>query len=256
MCVLHGRIKAEQQALYEAGDYGALSATLRPAALDLVLCAGIARGQRVLDVGAGDGNVAIEAAAEASLVVGCDLSVLQMFRARRRDQGVVWLAADSELLPFRDDSFDVVLSCFGAVFAPDPQRATAELFRTVKPGGVVALTSWADDGFMAEMTAAVRSASASPETFPDQDLGWGNPVTARARFSAYSPSVVVSRRTLFIDPAVRGTTGDQDCAGRYLARLQQSTDLGPLRAEITQRHVQPNGLLRSDYLLLIGRAGQ
>jgi len=140
--------------------------------------------------------------------------VIQMSRARRRDERVAWLAADAERLPFPDNSFDVVLSCFGAVFAPDPQRATAELFRAVKPGGVVALTSWADDGFMAEMTAAVRSASASPDSFPDQDLRWGSPSTARARFSVYSSSVAVRRRTLLIDPIVRGAAGDQDFAAR------------------------------------------
>jgi SAM-dependent methyltransferase len=252
--VTHGRIKAEQQAMYEAGEYGALSDTLRPAARDLVLSAGVAQGQRVLDVGAGDGNVAIEATAMASLVVGCDLSPIQVSRARRRDTRVAWLAADAERLPFPHDSFDVGLSCFGAVFAPDPQRATAELFRVVRPGGVVALTSWAADGFMAQMTAAVRSASTAPDSFPDQDLGWGSPITARARFSPYSAAVVVRRRTLLIDPAVRGAAGEQDCAGRYLAQQKLSLDLGSVRAEISRRHLQPNGLLRSDYLLIIGRA--
>ena len=147
-----------------------------------------------------------------------------------------------------------MLSCFGAVFAPDPQRATAELFRAVSPRGVVALTSWADDGWMAEMTAAIRSASVSADSFPDQDLGWGNSETAHARFSAHSASVEVRRRTLLIDPAVRGEAVDKDCATRYLSQQVRSTDLGPVRAEISRRHIQPDGLLRSDYLLIIGRA--
>lgn len=254
MYVVHGRIKAAQQAMYEAGEYGALSDTLRPVAHDLVLTAGVAHGQRVLDVGAGDGNVAIEAASTASLMVGCDLSVVQVSRARRRDKRVAWLAADVESLPFADHSFDVVLSCFGAVFAPDPQRATSELFRAVKPGGVVAVTSWADDGFMTEMTAAVRSAFASPDAFPDQDLGWGSPAIARARFSAYSSSVGVSRRTLLIDPVVRGAAGDQDFAARYLAQQELSTDLGPVRVEISHRYLQADGFIRCDYLLIMGRA--
>ena len=74
--------------MYEAGEYGALSRTLRPAAQDLVFSAAVGHGQRVLDVGAGDGNLAIEAASRAAVAVGCDLSVLQMSRARRRDKRV------------------------------------------------------------------------------------------------------------------------------------------------------------------------
>jgi ubiquinone/menaquinone biosynthesis C-methylase UbiE len=251
-----GRIKAEQRAMYEAGEYRALSETLRPAARDLVLAAGVAPGQRVLDVGSGDGSVAIDALANGASVVGCDLSLIQMTRAQQRDARALWLAADAEQLPFADESFDVVLSSFGAVFAPDPLRATAELFRVVKPGGVVALTSWADGGFMAEMTAAVRSAAAAPDRFPDQDLGWGSTTTARARFSAYSSSVEVARRTLLIDPAVRGAAGAQDCAARYLAQQKLSGDLEKLRTEISTRHLQHAGLIRSEYLMIIGRVNR
>lgn len=250
----HGRIKAEQRALYESGEYGALSNTVRPVAQELALSAGVDRGQRVLDVGTGDGNLAIEVASRGALAVGCDLSMVQISRALQRDERIAWLSADAERLPFPDQTFDAVLSCFGAVFAPDPERATAELFRVVTPGGVVAVTSWADDGFMGEITAALRSAFPSPDSFPDQDLGWGSPLTARARFSAHTPSVEVRRRTLLIDPSVRGAAGNADFAARYLAQRIPSTDLGTVSAEISRRHLHANGFVRSDYLLILGRS--
>lgn len=250
------RIRAAQRELYEAGEYAALSETLRPAAVDLVEVAGVAPGHRVLDVGTGDGNAAVEAAAVAALVVGCDLSVVQVARARLRDPRCRWLAADAERLPFADSSFDAVLSCFGAVFAPDPEQATAELFRVARPVGVVVVTSWPDDGLMAELTAAVRAASASPASFPDQDLGWGSADTARARFEAHSSSVTVLRRTLHLDPAVRGSAGERDCVARYLAAHVAPADLDEARVAVSGRYRRSDGLLRCDYLVVVARAAR
>ena len=251
----HHRIKEEQRALYEAGDYAALSATLRPAAFDLVATAGVQAAHRVLDVGAGDGNLSIEATDLGALAVACDLSVIQMARARRRDARVASVAADAEHLPFADHSFEAVLSCFGAVFAPDPDAATAELFRVVRTHGVVALTSWPDDDMMAEMAAAARASVASPEMFPDQDLGWGDAETARSRFKRHCREVEIYRRMLIIDPAVRGAAGAQDCAARYLTRHTGGDALATVRAEILRRYARPDGTLTAHYFLVLGRPG-
>ena len=101
-------------------------------------------------VGSG-GTIAIPAAQRGAHVVGVDLTPELLEHARRRaaEAGVEieWVEADAQSLPFADASFDRVLSTFGAMFAPDHARAAAELVRVCRPGGLVAMATWANDGF-------------------------------------------------------------------------------------------------------------
>ncbi|MGH7694548.1 MAG: class I SAM-dependent methyltransferase, partial [Gemmatimonadaceae bacterium] len=105
----------------------------------LVRACGISAGQRVLDVAAGTGNVAIRAAEVGARVVASDLTP-ENFAAGRREaaaRGVEleWIEADAERLPFADDEFDVVTSSLGAIFAPDHRAAAYEMFRVCRRGG-------------------------------------------------------------------------------------------------------------------------
>lgn len=249
------RIKAEQDRLYGAGDYTGLSATLRPVAHQLLDAADVRPGQRVLDVGTGDGNVACAAIERGADALGCDLSHEQLRRARGREPRVLLAAGDAERLPVADAAYDAVLSCFAVVAAPDPDLATAELFRAVAPGGVVALTAWADDGMMGRMTAALRARAPEPDSFPDQDLGWGDAATVTERLRRHGASVTVERRSLLIDPTVRGMAGDQDFALRYAVRAGFADQLAAVRAEVVAPFVTEAGQVRADYLLAVGRAG-
>jgi SAM-dependent methyltransferase len=97
-------------------------------------------GERVLDVGCGLGEVAARAARAGADVTAIDLSPEMIERARRRPERVDWRVGDCQALPFEDDSFDVVVSSFGVIFAPDPRRAASELSRVCR--GRVALTAW------------------------------------------------------------------------------------------------------------------
>jgi ubiquinone/menaquinone biosynthesis C-methylase UbiE len=120
----------------------------------LVDACGISAGQRVLDVGAGTGNVAIRAAEAGAQVVAADLTP-ENFEAGRREaraRGVEleWVEADAEALPFGDGEFDAVTSCFGAMFAPDHQAVAGELVRVCRPGGVIGLTAFTPDGLGGE----------------------------------------------------------------------------------------------------------
>ena len=100
-------------------------------------------GERVLDVACGPGAIAARAARTGAEVTAIDLAPGMIARASRRPEPVNWLIGDCQSLPFDDDSFDVVVSSFGVIFAPDPQRAAAELSRVCR--GRLAITAWIAD---------------------------------------------------------------------------------------------------------------
>jgi ubiquinone/menaquinone biosynthesis C-methylase UbiE len=116
----------------------------------LVAACGIGPGQRVLDVAAGSGNVAIRAAEAGARVVASDLAPENMDAGRREaaDRGVrlEWVPADAQDLPFADDAFDAVTSSFGAMFAPDHAATARELLRVCRPGGTIGMLNFTPEG--------------------------------------------------------------------------------------------------------------
>ena len=135
-------VKAATRRAWASGDYHRFAkATVWEVGPVLVEACSIGRGQRVLDVAAGSGNVAIRAAEAGASVVAADLTP-ESFEAGRREAeacGVEleWVEADAEALPFPDGAFDAVTSCFGVMFVPDHGRVAGELTRVCRPGGVV-----------------------------------------------------------------------------------------------------------------------
>ena len=107
-------------------------------------------GELVLDVAAGNGNAAIAAARRGASVTASDFvePLLKVAQARAELDGLqlATVVADAEELPFEDGSFDVVLSTFGAMFAPNQQRAADELLRVCRPGGRIGLANWVPMG--------------------------------------------------------------------------------------------------------------
>lgn len=182
-----------------------------------------------------------------------DISPVQLQRARARLTGLPVAVCDAEHLPFADASFDIVLSNFGAVLAPDCERVASEMFRVCRPGGLVALTAWPADSLVAEMGRAAREAVPDPAGFPDQELGWGDPSTARTRFAAHADVVSTSARSIIWDLAVRGGAGADDFAARYAAERLPGIELGAVRAKLAARHTDAAGNLVAEYLLVAGR---
>jgi len=249
-------VKQKQRALYGKGDYSALAAVLEPAAIALVDAVDVAMTHAVLDVAAGDGNGALAALRRGARVTATDLSPVQVRRGENRSaregRGVQWLVADAERLPFNADAFDRVMSVFGVIFAPRPEAAVAELFRVCKPRGTVGLTSWPDDGYMGQLTAALRETLVDESLFPDPELGWGNEKLIRARLQAHARKVVITRKTLRWDPAVRAAAGRNDCAATYFASHvpnEMLPQLGNARDRVEQQFKTSDGLLRADYLI-------
>jgi ubiquinone/menaquinone biosynthesis C-methylase UbiE len=163
--------------VWAAGDYTWIGELLRPMARDLVSRAGVAPGERVLDVATGTGNAAIDAAAAGAAVTGCDLTPGLLDVARARDGGITWVEADAERLPFPDSAFDVVLSCIGAMFAPDQERTAAELTRVLRPGGRLALANWTPEGYGGRFLRLVGGFG-PPHPGPSP-LTWGEPAQVR-----------------------------------------------------------------------------
>jgi SAM-dependent methyltransferase len=131
----------------------------------------------LLDVATGTGNVAIPAAAQGAQVTGLDLTakLLDVARDRATAAGVdvSWVEGDAEALPFPDDRFDRVTSCFGVIFAPRHRVAASELVRVVRPGGRIAFTAWTPDGLQGHFFKAVGSYMPPAPAELGSPLLWG-----------------------------------------------------------------------------------
>src|SRR5215210_4584845 len=146
-------LKARHRAMWASGNYPSMVETfLLPLGPRLVEACGIGPGKKVLDVAAGTGNASIVAAQTGADVTASDLTpeLLEAGRARAETEGVTleWAEADAENLPFDDESYDVVMSSIGAMFAPRHQEVADELVRVCKPGGTIALLSWTPEGMI------------------------------------------------------------------------------------------------------------
>jgi SAM-dependent methyltransferase len=189
--------KAGQRAMWARGDYhGFARRALWGFGQELVEACGIGPGQRVLDVAAGSGNVAIRAAQAGADVVASDLTP-ENFEAGRREAAahgvrLEWVEADAEALPFADGEFDVVTSAFGAVFAPHQQVVADELVRVCRPGGTIGLTA---PTLPAGKAAPVRMLADLPSMFgPVSALPWGDEEHVTGLFGERVESLQMSRR--------------------------------------------------------------
>src|SRR5262245_56773585 len=145
-------IKTRQQGAWASGDYAVVGTTLQIVGEDLCEALDLRAGQTVLDVAAGNGNVALAAARRWCDVTATDYvpALLEGARERARAEGtrIEFREADAEMLPFPDRSFDAVVSSFGVMFTPDQERAAAELVRVCKGGGKIGLANWTPEGLI------------------------------------------------------------------------------------------------------------
>ena len=191
--------KATERAMWALGDYHRFAKeTVWELGPVLVEACGIAAGQRVLDVAAGTGNVAIRAAETGAEVVASDLTP-ENFEAGRREAcacGVEleWVEADAEALPFGDGVFDVVTSSLGAMFAPDHQRVADELLRVCRPGGTIGLLAFTPEGLGAEFFGAFARYAPPPPPGALPPILWGSEEHVRELFHDRVDSLEMTRR--------------------------------------------------------------
>lgn len=174
---------AAQRRFWSLGDYGRVAVHLEPAAPALVAACGVGPGDRVLDIGAGDGNVAAAAAGAGASVVAIDLApqLVALGRERTAGMNVEWLEADAEALPLADGSFDATLSAFSLQYAPRPDVALAQAVRVTRPGGRIGLASWTPDGYTAEMSAIAGRRLPPPALSVPSPWDWGDAEIAEQR---------------------------------------------------------------------------
>ena len=151
--------------LWGGGEYQVVARRLMPLAERLVAAVGVKPGQEVLDVGAGTGNVAIAASRRGARVTCVEPSpgMVELGKDRTAGTDVGWHQAGVEDIPFPEARFDAVLSVMAAVFSPDARSAASELLRVVKPGGLIGLTAWTPDGFLAATMSYLRGLCGAPE---------------------------------------------------------------------------------------------
>lgn len=196
-------LKAKHRAVWASGDYPAVAAELIPQlGPALVRASGIRPGDRVLDVAAGSGNAAIPAAALGAVVTASDLTP-ELLDAGRRiadDRGVEleWAEADAEALPFADDSYDAVLSCVGAMFAPRHQAVADELVRVCRPGGTIAMINWTPTGFIGSMFATIKPFAPPPAPGAGAPPLWGDEEYVRDLFGEAVSSLTMRRQTILM----------------------------------------------------------
>lgn len=177
-------LKARLKATWMAGDFGQIAKYGEPAAEQFIARRAIKPGLRVLDVACGTGNLAIPAARIGAIVTGADIAtnLLEQARARAKREGVnvQFDEGDAEQLPYPDASFDLIVSMFGAMFAPRPERAATELVRVCRPGGQIAMANWTPRGFIGQMFKVTSAHVPPPPGVPPAVL-WGDEATVRER---------------------------------------------------------------------------
>jgi SAM-dependent methyltransferase len=180
-------LKGRHRTMWASGDYASMVETfLLPLGPRLVEACGIESGMRVLDVAAGTGNASIPAAERGAKVTASDLTpeLLEAGRRVAESDGLdlEWVEADAENLPFEGQSFDVVMSSIGAMFAPHHKDVADELVRVCRPGGTIGLLSWTPEGMLGALFRTMGPFAPPPPPGAQPPPLWGSEEHLRELF--------------------------------------------------------------------------
>lgn len=191
------QLKSSLKTVWMAGDFGQIGKHTAAEAERFVERLSIAPGGRVLDVACGTGNTAIPAARAGARVTGIDIATNLLEQARHRAAAehldIGFEEGDAEELPYADSTFDVVLTMYGAMFAPRPDRVASELARVCRPGGLIAMANWTPDGYVGKSFRLTGKMVPPPPGVPAPVL-WGDEETVRQRLSPYASRIDLTRR--------------------------------------------------------------
>ena len=188
--------------MWIAGDFGRIAIFQAAEGDRFVERLGIQPGARVLDVACGTGNLAIPAARRGAVVTGVDIApnLVEQARERAAKEGVVatFDEGDAEALPYTDGSFDVVMTMYGAMFAPNPELTSSEMARVCRPGGTIAMGNWTPEGFVGRMFALNAKHVPPPEGMAPPVL-WGVDAKVRERLGPYTSRIETAVRSVDFD---------------------------------------------------------
>jgi SAM-dependent methyltransferase len=258
------QMKNNTRATWASGDYATIAKhDLWELGERIVERAGVSPGEDVLDVACGTGNAAIRAADAGARVVGLDLTpeLLDAGRHEAAEAGVEveWLEGDAEALPFPDESFDVVLSVMGCMFAPRHDVTARELARVLRPGGRLALFGWTPEGPVGRFFKTLGAYMPPPPAFAMPPLLWGTEGHVRELFDGTGVELEFTRE-LSTNPSATSDDSADERIEFYtttfgpLMKLRESTEAQgrwpALRDDLTPLY--ENTEEPGEYLVVLG----
>jgi len=196
------RLKQTMRDAWMAGDFGKIAKVNVREAEDFVSRLDVPPGAQVLDLACGTGNLAIPLARRGASVIGVDIApnLLEQARERAAAEGldICFEEGDAEQLPYPDATFDAVVTMFGAMFAPQPERVVAECARVLKPGGLLAMANWTPGGLAGRMLQVTSRHAGTPLGIAPP-VHWGHPMVVRGRLAPSFENVELNIITIQAD---------------------------------------------------------
>lgn len=190
-------IKSKMKAAWNAGDYGKFATYMEPGAVEILRGWGIRPGETMLDVACGTGQISIPASRNGVKVTGIDIAPnsIEFARSRASREGLDarFEVGDAENLPYWNESFDVVATIVGAMFAPQAERVAREFVRVCRPGGRMLMINWTPEGFVGQMFKTIGK-YAPPPSDVASPLLWGNEEIVKERFGDAVSHVILTKR--------------------------------------------------------------
>ena len=187
------------QATWTSGDFGRIAKGYERGAAEFIARLELERGETVLDVACGTGNLSLPAARAGASVAGIDIApnLIAQAETNAASEGlhIDFEVGDAERLPYSDGAFQTVVTMFGAMFAARPERASAELLRATRSGGRIAMANWTPTGFVGEMLKTTVRFAPAPAGVPSPLL-WGTEDAVGERLGAGSTSLAFAKRLI------------------------------------------------------------
>lgn len=191
-------LKTKLHAVWTAGDFGQIAKSYEDGAAEFIERLDLGAETRVLDVACGTGNLSLPAARTGASATGVDIAENLLEQARQNAEkaglNIQFDVGDAENLAYDEASFDVVVTMFGAMFAPRPDIVAAELKRVCRKGGRIAMANWTPGGFVGQMFK-LTGKYIPPPNMPSPVL-WGDEETVKERFADGISDLKTTRREI------------------------------------------------------------
>jgi SAM-dependent methyltransferase len=263
------QLKQTMRETWMAGDFSKIARANAREAEEFVSRLGVPPGAHVLDLACGTGNVSIPLARLGARVTGADIAPNLLAQARERAAAeglqISFEEGDAEQLPYADATFDAVVTMFGAMFAPQPERVVAECARVLKPGGLLAMANWTPGGLAGRMFQVTARHAGAPLGV-EPPVHWGHPLVVRGRLAPSFENVELDIIPMQVDfpgsPAAAvlffrthfGPTAAAFSSLDEAAQARLAADLEGLWAEgNTAPDPLTRTLIRNEYLQVMAR---
>ena len=200
-------IKSKQNAAWSSGNYAVVGTTLQIVGETLAEAMDLRPGSTVLDVAAGNGNATLAFARRWNDVTSTDYvkGLLDAGKVRAMAEGhkIDFRVADAEALPFKENSYDAVVSTFGVMFSPNQRQAACELMRVCRAGGKIGMANWTPSSFIGRLFKTLGRHVAPPAGVSSPAL-WGDETWLSQTFAAGTRNTSITTRIFhfrYLSPA-------------------------------------------------------